>query len=237
MRLYNTIGRQVVVAGAITLLSAPSMAADPAATIETAPIPYNWSGFYTGVHGGYGWGDANAIDPTVPDQEPEGGFGGIQIGYDYQLPNNFVFGVVGDLSFGEIGDSVLNGTVLRQSGEVDYSGTVRGKLGYAVDRFLPYVTAGFAWAHSEASIACPTGFGAGVCSLPAFEGQSRSDDTIATGWTAGVGLAYAFTDNWSAEVEYLYADFGTNTFDLDIFGEGEAESTLNTVKLGINYRF
>jgi outer membrane immunogenic protein len=241
MRYGTIIGRRSLVAGAIAFgLCAPAMAADPGSpepVIEAAPLPYDWSGFYVGLHGGYGWGDADAVDPTVPDQEPEGGFGGIQIGYDYQFPNNFLFGVVADVSFGEIDDSVLSGTVLQQSGEVDYFGTVRAKAGYAVERFLPYVTAGFAWAHSEASIACPTGAGFGVCSLPDFEGQSRSDDTIATGWTVGVGLDYAFTDNWSANIEYLYADFGKDTYDLDIFGQGEVEADLNMVKLGINYRF
>jgi outer membrane immunogenic protein len=239
MRQNITMGR-IVIAGAFALgLCAPASAADPTAEviIPAAPAPYNWTGFYAGVHGGYGWGDADAVDPGVPDQEPEGGFGGLQVGYDHQFSNNVLLGIVADLSFGKIDDSAMAGNFLTNTGEVDYFGTVRGRVGYAVDRFLPYATGGLAWAHSEASISCPTGAGFGVCSIPQFAGQSRSDDVTSTGWVLGVGLDYAFAENWSANVEYLYADFGKETYDLDIFGEGEVDSTLNMLKLGVNYRF
>lgn len=236
MRHDITIGR-VLASGALMLsLCASAGAADPAFE-AAAPAPFNWSGFYVGAHGGYGWGDADALASDVPDQEPKGGFGGLQIGYDHQFSNNVVLGAVADISFGKIDDSVPSGNYMTMNGEVDYFGTVRGRAGYAIDRFLPYITGGLAWAHSEAGISCPTGAPFGACSMPALSGQSRSDDTIATGWIAGIGLDYAFADNWSANVEYLHADFGRDTYDLDLFGEGEVETNLNTVKFGINYRF
>lgn len=240
MRHGNTIGRALVVGTFALGLCAPAGAADPGGpepVIDQAPLPYDWSGFYAGVHGGYGWGDADPTASGVPSQDPEGGFGGIQIGYDHQFPNNFLLGVVADISFGKIDDSINDGNFLTQSGEIDYFGTVRARAGYAVERFLPYVTAGFVWAHGEATLSCAADATAGICVGAPFAGQSRSDDAISTGWVAGVGLEYAFTDNLSANVEYLYADFGDETYDLDIFGQGEIESNLNTVKLGINYRF
>ncbi|PMZ81258.1 outer membrane protein, partial [Pseudomonas sp. FW306-2-11AD] len=74
---------------------------------------------------------------------PTGLIGGFQVGYNRQLANHLVLGVEADASFTSPTDepalapSPFNSTV-------DYVGTARGRVGYAFDRWMPYVTGGFA---------------------------------------------------------------------------------------------
>ncbi|HEY6633296.1 MAG TPA: outer membrane protein [Rhizobiaceae bacterium] len=218
-------------------LCTPASAGDSSPGEIAASASFNWTGFYVGAHGGYGWGEGKAANPDTPGQEPEGRFGGLQIGYDHQFASNLLLGIVADVSYGKLDDAVLAGNYLGMHAEVDYLGTARVRAGYAIDRLLPYVTGGFAWAHSAAGAACPTGVQFGVCSHPDYAGEARKDNTVATGWTAGVGLDYAFADHWSANVEYLRVDYGTDTYDLDIFGNGDVKTNLDILRAGINYRF
>ncbi len=85
----------------------------------------NWSGLYFGANGGYGWADN--------DSSINGGFGGGQIGYNFQR-GKIVFGAETDIRA-----PVLRGAA---SATLDYFGTVRGRVGYAFDRTLVYGTGG-----------------------------------------------------------------------------------------------
>jgi Outer membrane protein beta-barrel domain len=79
---------------------------------------------------------------------------------------------------------------------------------------------GGAWADVSASVNGPFGFGA-------------SAGGTASGWVVGVGAEYAFRNNWSAKVEYNHFDFGG---DSGTFITGNSV-TLQTLKVGVNYRF
>jgi outer membrane immunogenic protein len=98
----------------------------------------------------------------------------------------------------------------------DWLGTVRGRLGYAFDRFLPYVTGGLAVGGVKTSVA---GFG-------------DSSDTKA-GWTVGGGIEAAIAGPWTAKVEYLYVDLGSS----DTVLGSSADFRTNIVRAGLNYRF
>jgi outer membrane immunogenic protein len=100
----------------------PMMSPPPAPMLSTTPIAYNWSGFYIGAHGGWGWGDGDFDDGFVV---------GGQLGVNWQF-NNFVLGAEGDGSFVDWGNT-------------DAVGTVRLRGGLALDRFLPYITGGAAF--------------------------------------------------------------------------------------------
>jgi outer membrane immunogenic protein len=89
--------------------------------LSTMPIAYNWSGFYLGAHGGWGWGSGAFDDGFV--------IGG-QVGVNWQF-NSFVLGAEGDGSFTD-------------GGGTDAVGTARLRGGLALDRFMPYVTGGVA---------------------------------------------------------------------------------------------
>ena len=121
--------RLVVSTCAVALVSSVAMAADlpimsppPAPMLSTTPIAYNWSGFYIGAHGGWGFNDG-AID--------DGFVVGGQLGVNWQF-NNFVLGVEGDGSFVDWGAT-------------DSVETIRGRAGLALDRFLVYGTGGAAF--------------------------------------------------------------------------------------------
>ena len=205
-----------------------------------APPAYNWTGFYLGGHGGYGWGTGDAETVGTPTQHPEGWLGGAQIGYNFQFPSNVVVGVEADVSFAGVDDSRLDGTALRLSSKIDYFGTVRLRLGYAFDRFLPYVTGGMAWAHAHGGMSCPDG--APVFTICNTTGPfSLSDSSTSVGWTIGAGAEYMFADNWTAKLEYLYADLGSTTLTMDVPVVGEAsekvEQTFNLVRVGVSYKF
>src|SRR5215475_10917029 len=117
---------------------APAMAADLAArTYTKAPVPvaiYNWTGFYLGGFGGYAWENAST-DPKM-----EGGFAGGTIGYNWQA-SNIVFGLEADGAWADVNASAtaLGITV---ASKTDALGTVRGRIGVAVDRVLLYTTGG-----------------------------------------------------------------------------------------------
>lgn len=209
---------------AVAALSTAAMAADlpvyQAEPAYVAPVAYDWTGLYVGVNGGYAWGEADAgIDP-------EGWMIGGTVGYNQQF-GQFVAGIEADLAYTDIDDSVsFAGTTAGGAAftgdadfELNYLATVRGRLGYAWDRTLVYVTGGVAFGETEASASVTTG---GVTT-------SASDDDTSVGYVLGAGVEYAFTDNWSAKAEYNYVDLG------DAAGDSDFDAHL--VKVGLNYKF
>ena len=177
-------------------------------TVPVAPAPVYRPFSWNGVYGGYSTGSFTK-DGQTAFSSPSGGALGITGGYNYQMPNNVVVGVEGDLAMANIKGS--NG----DSSEVRYMNTLRGRAGYAMDRVLPYVTAGYAGASTHDTV------GGG------------SNDAYHNGWTAGAGIEYAFTDNWSAKVEGLYVGLDNQT----IPGGGKSGADLGVYRLGLNYRF
>jgi|DewCreStandDraft_4_1066084.scaffolds.fasta_scaffold12513_3 outer membrane immunogenic protein len=180
-----------------------------------APTTYNWTGAYIGINGGGAWGrsDFNAPFPSG-GFDIDGGLIGATLGFNWQT-GQWVLGVEGDLDWTRIrGSSLCAG--LPCSTRNDWLGTVRGRLGYAVDRFMPYVTGGLALGNIDATI---TGIG--------------TADTTKAGWTVGAGLESALWANWSAKLEYLYVDLGRG----DSIAGSAADFRAHTVRAGLNYRF
>jgi len=239
------------------------MAADMAYPVKAAPaevfvVPtFSWTGFYLGASVGYGWGEvgssgdwANYLGDIYPGAatlnstgsiEPEGWFGGGQIGYNYQMVNNVVIGVEADLFFADKNDSrsysaFAPGIGLGAesygaiSAEIETFGTVRARLGYAFDRFMPYVTGGLAWANVKVRDQWAD-YNGGV--LVSSGSSSRSETEW--GWAIGGGMEYAFTDNWTAKVEYMYTDIGSVTWDRR--SSSDFDVTSSTLKVGVNYKF
>lgn len=187
----------------------------------------DWSGFYVGAHGGYGWADSDAVfsngNPAALDFGLDGAFIGGQVGYSYVFGNGLLVGVEADYSFANINGSAsadigLGTTVATM--EIDSMASVRARLGYAMGQFLPYITGGWAWADVDRSAS--------------FGNQSANADF--DGWTLGAGVDYAITNNWSAGLEYRYTDFGDETFDFAPF-DSIVDLDLHTVSLRLNYRF
>jgi len=151
--------------------------------------------------------------------------GGYQAGHNRQFSNHIVLGVEADASF----TSPLDAPRLAPApfnSTIDYVGTLRGRIGYAHGIWMPYLTGGFAWGHTHININDdPTTI------------ASRIGD-YQTGWTAGAGVEFAVSGNWSAKVEYEYVDLSRRMYDLSDFGlpAVNVDPRIHLVKFGMNYR-
>ena len=213
-RLLGLLAATAISAAGLSAASAadlPMRSAPPVPFVAAAPI-FTWTGFYVGVNAGYGWSDDDFDAVDFADDEDDGGFiGGAQVGYNYQI-GSFVVGLEGDIQYADFGrEGVFNfededGDILEGELESsDWFGTVRARAGVAFGQALIYATGGFAFA----------------------------DD--ATGWTAGGGLEYAFTNNLSAKIKGLYVSLDAdNDFDIDGF---DNDVDFGVVRAGLNFRF
>lgn len=201
-------------------------AADMPARMATKAVPYvalyNWTGFYVGANIGYGWGRVS--DDAGATSNMNGVIGGGQIGYNWQM-NNLVLGLETDFQGSgqkNSGTGFIGATPVTVTDRIRYFGTVRGRLGYAFDRTLLYVTGGYAYTNVSVDLTTPSG--------------TASSNTTKSGATVGAGLEYAFAGPWSAKAEYLYVDTGTQAVTL--LGVTENVRIKNHIaRVGVNYRF
>jgi outer membrane immunogenic protein len=246
------------------MMVGPAVAADKKVkpVLLKAPpkeVAYNWTGCYVGVNGGVGWQENHSNDiviftgglgAVVPFPEsslgPNGGFGGGQVGCNYQT-NQVVFGLEGDIQASDIHDSfgpqrftVPGILTITASQKLDWFGTVRGRLGYAQDRLLFYVTGGVA-------------FGKTLYSQFSFDSGNNTDtlngDSSHTGYAVGGGLEWAATGALTGKLEYQYLNFGSigplASAALSPAGiPTGARVTMagfrndySTIRIGLNYKF
>jgi outer membrane immunogenic protein len=230
-----------------------------------APIYYNWTGFYLGVNLGGSWGHQSADlfeggeDVFGASTNPNGVIGGGQIGYNWQFYNNWGWGNAWVLGL----EADIQGSGQRDTRDFDFLvpalspdsfagsvedklewfGTVRGRVGIAFDRVLPYFTGGWAYGNRkfDGTVTAFTPGGVPIAST-AFSTSSN----LSNGWTVGGGVEWAFWDHWTAKFEYLYIDFG-NRNDNDgnfivvtptnTFGITTNHFTDNIARAGVNYKF
>lgn len=207
-KILTGIGALMMASGAYAA-DLPRRTAPVAPAVRAMPA-FTWTGFYAGVNAGYGFGSYSGT-ATPGFSSPRGFVGGGQIGYNHQI-GQFVAGLETDLSYSGMSDKLANVGKER----VGYIGTVRGRLGYAVDRFLPYVTGGFAYGGTEL-----------------LTGAGRASQ-VQTGWVLGAGVEYAITNNLTARVEGLYVDLS----DKRVYGGPAKTGTeVGIVRAGINAKF
>lgn len=137
------------------------MAADAVVEeVVVAESAYNWSGIYVGGQVGYALGNADYIyepDDPIADStydyahDPDGFIGGVYAGYNYQFANRVVLGGEADIAWGNVEDSAFapGDDQYSATTEINWTGAARMRLGYAFDRFLPYVAGGIAFGHFD----------------------------------------------------------------------------------------
>ena len=195
---------------AMTAVSGAAVAADlprgPSPYYSPTPAAgYNWRGLYAGLNTGYEWGSI-----TGNGAEPSGLMGGVQAGYNWQS-GAFVFGPEADIQA-----SAADDTFAPYKFSNPWFGTLRGRVGFALNNILFYGTAGLAYGGITGEIA----------------GLDESKTHV--GWTGGLGAEVGFTPNWSAKVEYLYMDLSDRSYSITGVNNGlEA----NMLRFGINYHF
>jgi outer membrane immunogenic protein len=204
--------------GAARAADLPPRIQEPARAPAMAPL-YNWTGLYIGVNGGGAWGRSSWDSTDAFNLS--GGLVGGTIGYNYQI-GQLVWGVEGDVDWTNIKGTTNTFCALGCETSNSWLGTARGRLGYAADRFMPYVTGGAAFGNIRAS-------------TPGFAGTS----TTKLGWTVGGGVEFALGGNWTAKAEYLYVDLGSVDCGLacGAFTPDNVSFHTNIVRAGLNYRF
>jgi outer membrane immunogenic protein len=253
--------------GAATPLALPSTAADAADMPVKAPAArtYNWGGCYIGVNGGgaasgsdftSAVGNGTHLAPADAALVSTGGtgsanspnfLGGGQAGCNWQS-GTYVYGLEGDVDYFRSNPQFINGTATLSDGATTFTvtqslttnvfATVRPRFGVSADRNLFYVTAGaaftkasYAQSYIDAAVPVGTGLATGSKSL--------------VGWTAGVGWEYAWADNWTLRLEYLFAEFPTTSGAgaiTDAAGgtnplRGSADLVIQTARAGVNFKF
>lgn len=244
--------KSLLLALSFSLLASTAYAAD--AIVEDIPVAvevdgFTWTGLYVGIHGGYGWADSDLAVPSsllppgsslTSETDLDGFLVGVHAGAQYQFDNNIVLGFEADVDYRDgdgAGALVASGGIILPPGTVDQSveynwtGSARLRAGYAMDRWLPYVTGGLSFADIDTETIFNT-------PVPLPPGIDLTDSDTTVGWTAGVGAEYAFTDNLIFRAEYRYSDFGDAEISI-LGGEtpAEIELTSHDVTLGISYKF
>lgn len=225
---------------ALTLGASGAYAADlvvdaPPAVVDSGS--YDWSGFYAGVHGGFAGGNDHSvfdIDPvggalTTIDLGLSGAVAGVQVGVDHQV-GAFVLGAEGRMAWtnlsGTNAPAGIGGAIDNINGKFEAS--LLGHVGYAFDRFLPYLTAGVSALNYDRQVAIPP--------------DVSSANSTALGLSIGVGGKFAVNEHVVLFGEYLHTGYGLATTKTPaipaIFGE-TIQDTITTDKIlvGVNWRF
>ena len=157
--------------------------------------------------------------PTTYNQSLSGFIGGLTFGANYKFAHSFVAGLEGDLdgtagntsTVWDLASSSGGGSAFTTYGQhtatLNYLGTARGRLGYlATPELLLFGTAGLAYggvtaANSYVSVNNASGLAPTVYG-PQYTGTL-------TGWTAGGGVEWAISPEWTLKADYLHYNLGT----------------------------
>ena len=250
---------RVVSAAAFALMLSPAVAADMPDVYRPPPVLWSWTGLYLGGHIGAGFGNSSFSDPAGPPiyggtVRSTTASGGGQVGYNWQIPSSaFVLGIEADA---DIISANGSGTCFASSGffisancrvRPDAGGSFTGRLGYATGksgRTLLYVKGGLAWLDE----------GIDITTNGTLPYSPTSLDGMRWGWTVGAGIERALTPAWSLRLEYDYANFGDVSmatpasffqvappspfgYVATAGGTTSVSQSLQTVKVGLNYKF
>jgi len=213
------------------------------APILPPPPPFSWTGFYIGGNVGAAWAHHDVTDTTIGvdfSRTSDAVFiGGGQVGFNYQM-GGFVFGVEGDFDWSGNNNGNANGIAIAggnivASARDKWISSVAARFGFASDHWLFYGKAGGGWVGASNLTLTDTITGASITG-----GGSSSN----TGFLVGVGIEYAFTNNWTMKVEYDHLGLDNRTFVVPVgapFLAGDVISTshrnVQEFKIGFNYLF
>jgi outer membrane immunogenic protein len=234
-------------------MSASAHAADlRGGSLKDAPVyaaPAIWSGLYVGGSVGFGVGDTTGAlkfeDGDYVEELRDGGgdeFGdflsalfssdydvngaiyGVHLGYNFQREGGLVYGVELGLNGTDINGSDSCAFIFTCERELDWYATAVGRIGYAAGNTLFYGFGGLAWGEVKTDIS--------FVGFPLLNGEETH-----LGWTAGVGIEHAFTERFSARVEYSHVDLGEEDHSLGDGGlASEVDFKFDAIKIGASYK-
>jgi outer membrane immunogenic protein len=196
-----------------------------------APPPvYDWTGFYIGVNGGGASGRLDWVsdpDLTSGNASHSAGLVGVTIGYNMQNlghlgPGQLVVGEEFDFNWRQYSYVIPAATCGPTcSLDSDWFATARLRLGYQVDRFLPYITGGVSMADLDAyAIGQPNGV----------------NRNVSFNFTAGAGVEAVIAGPFTGKVEYLYVNHSRIDCIVECNGPVHITPSENVFRIGLNYR-
>ncbi|MGD0024234.1 MAG: carbohydrate porin, partial [Xanthobacteraceae bacterium] len=247
---------------ALIALAGGADAADPSPSMPVkappAPASYDWTGLYVGGHLGYAAGSSDwsatqggATTPSLSGSldlfnsydafKGTGSYAlGFQAGYNYMLPSRLLLGVEADVSFPSLlaGSQTISSALIGQASyqdQVEFSGTVRGRIGYAPGNWLFYATGGFAYSYDQVSRTQLTGTPAGGTAQP---GDIEALYMVPrVGAAVGGGVERALSPSWMARLEYLYTDYASRAADFPAGAQRfTSDLAVQTLRVGLDYR-
>ena len=247
--------RHAVATLAIFALSQSAYGADLSLKAGAVPASSDWTGYYVGAHLDYQAGQsrwseghsgavgAGGVFDLGQGYDFSSGKGSYAIGfqgrYDYMDASHHVFGVEGDIWFPNTlsGSQTFNTAVgsASYSETVQFSGTLRGRLGIAAGNWLFYVTGGFAWSFDQFS---RTQISGAPAASRVAAGTGESDSLIPRyGGAIGAGAELALNDKWSGRIEYLFIDYAGRDVAFPAAGDHFNSSlALQTIRVGLDYK-
>lgn len=199
--------------------------------VQVDPLEHDWSGFYAGLVGSYGLGNVRKVDTgtgIVTDIPLRGSLIGGTAGFNAQF-GSVVAGVEGDLMWSGLSGSApcTANPAYRCNANVDYIGTLRGRIGVAYDSALLFATGGVAIAGGRGS------------TTPIGPGTFGPYEPLFVGWTVGAGAEVAVADAVSVKVQYDYIDLGSQVAPAGTLGFAgfTASPIIHLIKVGANYHF
>ena len=227
MKNSMRVGIAGLFAGFAAIATSGASAADlPVRAPAPAPLfaqAMNWTGFYAGIHAAYHDGSISQVCFGLCPVNPKitGAYLGVNGGFDYQFANNVVVGamVVVPVTRLYATYNLAPGVTFKLS--TRFAGLLAGRVGYAIDNFLPYVFAGYEFANVRVTNnAAP------------IQLVNKSHD----GWAIGAGVEYAINRNWSVDARYMYSELPNRGYNFGGGPEAFGEKS-HTIQLGVNYRF
>ena len=258
------LNRVTCIAAILTCAFVPSAYAADIVASENTPMTtapsFSWAGFYVGGQVGESWSNGSferEVEARKRDFPEEwvvmpsliteftsksinggkfisGGYGG----YNWQLPNNIVFGIDADIALtnntrksnetAPFGESRIDGYNYKI--EQNWSATVRGRIGYSYNRILPYIAGGVA----VTDIKYSQRYFGDVRHID-FDDRDSKTRTI-TGWSIGAGVEYAMTDHFIIRTEYRHIDYGDRDFVVD-YRDRHMELKANDFRFGVAHKF
>lgn len=214
------IGFAVALLAAVMIVR-PAAAADlpVKAPYGVSDVGFTWTGWYAGINAGYGFGKTSWASGAIStgDFDVKGFVAGGQLGYNWQY-GRFVYGIESDLDYSAIKGSTSVAACAGCETKNTWLGSTRARVGYAYDRWLPYITGGLAYGGIK------------------LNAPGLSETKTRIGWDLGVGVEYAFYANWTARVEYLYTDLGKTNCGFCAAGT-DVKFNANLIRAAVNYRF
>jgi opacity protein-like surface antigen len=240
-KFWSGVGVLASIMTGVGAASAADLAVNAPVYKAPPPVLSDWSGFYIGVNGGYGWAATAipdlGIDGSAVPLNPKGGLFGGHAGYNWQY-KSVVTGVEVDFDGADINgtsSATTSGIPLLEptTAKINELASARARLGYLVlPDLLAYGTAGAGWDHTNLSFAANPGV-----QVPALNGGVSQ-----FGWVAGAGLEYKFYGNWIARAEYLHYDFDASSVNVSGVGiptspVSLSRETVDAVRGGLSYKF